>query len=152
VNSIGQNAGCPQSQKVVYMGVAADCEYTQQYGSPQNATTQILTNWNTASALYKVYTFSSCPSFRPTTCSCRPPLTLVLGLLSSKCKIHRECSSPVYIYPGSFPLFEGARALPILPFRGTWIAIVASHSMIVCPYSQAGEDRRVTTVPVFGIS
>jgi len=53
-SSIGQNAGCPQSQKVIYMGVAADCEYTQQYGSPQNATTQILTNWNTASALYKV--------------------------------------------------------------------------------------------------
>ena len=97
MNSIGQNAGCPQSQKVVYMGVAADCEYTQQYGSSQNATTQILTNWNTASALYKVYTFSSCPSFRPTTCSCRPPLTLVLGLLSSKCKIHRECS-----YPGPY--------------------------------------------------
>lgn len=36
------------------MGVAADCEYTQQYGTPQNATMQILTNWNTASALYKV--------------------------------------------------------------------------------------------------
>jgi hypothetical protein len=52
-SSIGQNAGCPQSQKVIYMGVAADCEYTQQYGSTQNATTQILTNWNTASALYK---------------------------------------------------------------------------------------------------
>jgi hypothetical protein len=36
------------------MGVAADCEYTNQYGSQQNATMQILTNWNTASALYKV--------------------------------------------------------------------------------------------------
>lgn len=36
------------------MGVAADCEYTSQYGGSQNATQQILTNWNTASALYKV--------------------------------------------------------------------------------------------------
>jgi len=40
------------------MGVAADCRYTQQYGTQQNATTQILTNWNTASALYKVNTYS----------------------------------------------------------------------------------------------
>ncbi|KAA1468447.1 hypothetical protein DENSPDRAFT_814694 [Dentipellis sp. KUC8613] len=52
-DDIGQTGGCPTSQKVVYMGVAADCEYTQHYGSQQNATTQILTVWNTASALYK---------------------------------------------------------------------------------------------------
>ncbi|KAI0641152.1 Metallo-peptidase family M12B Reprolysin-like-domain-containing protein [Trametes meyenii] len=51
--SIGQTAGCPTSQRIVYMGVAADCEYTSKYGSPQNATQQIITNWNTASALYK---------------------------------------------------------------------------------------------------
>lgn len=38
------------------MGVASDCKYTQQYGNTQNATTNILTNWNTASALYKVNT------------------------------------------------------------------------------------------------
>ncbi|ETW87646.1 Metallo peptidase M12B [Heterobasidion irregulare TC 32-1] len=35
------------------MGVAADCTYVQQYGSAQNATQQILHDWNTASALYK---------------------------------------------------------------------------------------------------
>ncbi|KAI0668683.1 Metallo-peptidase family M12B Reprolysin-like-domain-containing protein [Trametes maxima] len=51
--SIGQTAGCPTSQRIVYMGVAADCEYTSKYGSEQNATQQIITNWNTASALYK---------------------------------------------------------------------------------------------------
>ncbi|KAI0656792.1 Metallo-peptidase family M12B Reprolysin-like-domain-containing protein [Cubamyces menziesii] len=50
---IGQTAGCPTTQKIVYMGVAADCEYTSVYGSPSNATQQIITNWNTASALYK---------------------------------------------------------------------------------------------------
>lgn len=36
------------------MGVAADCEYTNSYGGQANATQQILTDWNTASALYKV--------------------------------------------------------------------------------------------------
>ena len=35
------------------MGVAADCEYVQLYGSQENATQQILNDWNTASALYK---------------------------------------------------------------------------------------------------
>jgi hypothetical protein len=35
------------------MGVAADCMYTQKYGSHSNATRQILTNWNSASSLYK---------------------------------------------------------------------------------------------------
>ena len=51
------------------MGVAADCVYTSGYGSQTNATTHILTVWNTASALYKVlvYGFSSEP----------PRLTLV---------------------------------------------------------------------------
>ncbi|KAI0089873.1 Metallo-peptidase family M12-domain-containing protein [Irpex rosettiformis] len=52
-NNIGQSTGCPTNQKVVYMGVAADCVYTSQYGSAQNATQQIITNFNTASALYK---------------------------------------------------------------------------------------------------
>ena len=41
------------SQKVIYMGVAADCVYTSTYGGVQNATQQIITNFNTASALYK---------------------------------------------------------------------------------------------------
>ncbi|TFK57701.1 hypothetical protein OE88DRAFT_1709856 [Heliocybe sulcata] len=53
INNIGQNAGCPQSQKVLYMGVAADCAYTAMYGTTSNATTQILNNWNMASSLYK---------------------------------------------------------------------------------------------------
>lgn len=35
------------------MGVAADCTYTQRYGSQANATQQILNNMNLASALYK---------------------------------------------------------------------------------------------------
>ncbi|KAF9652066.1 hypothetical protein BDM02DRAFT_3162133 [Thelephora ganbajun] len=53
VDHIGDGSGCPSSQKVVYMGVAADCTYTQRYGSQTNATQQILNNWNSASALYR---------------------------------------------------------------------------------------------------
>ncbi|KAH8101428.1 Metallo-peptidase family M12-domain-containing protein [Cristinia sonorae] len=53
VDNIGSNAGCPSTQKVVYMGVAADCEYTKQYGSASNASQHIIANFNTASALYK---------------------------------------------------------------------------------------------------
>ncbi|KAJ3512734.1 hypothetical protein NLJ89_g3351 [Agrocybe chaxingu] len=53
INSIGSTAGCPSSQKVLYMGVAADCTYVSKYGGQENATSQILTNWNSASSLYK---------------------------------------------------------------------------------------------------
>jgi len=35
------------------MGVAADCTYVATYGSQEKAATQILTNWNSASSLYK---------------------------------------------------------------------------------------------------
>jgi hypothetical protein len=35
------------------MGIVADCEYTKLTGGNQNATQQILTNWNTVSLLYK---------------------------------------------------------------------------------------------------
>lgn len=52
-DNIGQRTGCPSTQQVVYMGVAADCVYTNGYGSAQNASQQIITNLNTASALYK---------------------------------------------------------------------------------------------------
>ncbi|KAF7310432.1 Zinc metalloprotease [Mycena chlorophos] len=53
VNNIGQTAGCPTTQKVLYMGVAADCEYVTNYGGHDNATTQILNDWNSASSLYR---------------------------------------------------------------------------------------------------
>ncbi|KAJ7071593.1 zinc metalloprotease, partial [Mycena amicta] len=53
VNNIGQTIGCPNTQKVLYMGVAADCVFTQKYGSHANATSKILNDWNSASSLYK---------------------------------------------------------------------------------------------------
>ncbi|GJN92635.1 hypothetical protein Rhopal_005670-T1 [Rhodotorula paludigena] len=53
INSIGSTAGCPKSAMVVFVGVAADCTYTQAYGSPAAAREQILTDFNQASALYQ---------------------------------------------------------------------------------------------------
>ncbi|TFK19898.1 zinc metalloprotease [Coprinopsis marcescibilis] len=50
---IGQTAGCPRTQKVIYMGVAADCEYVAKQNGEEAAKRQILRTWNTASALYK---------------------------------------------------------------------------------------------------
>jgi hypothetical protein len=101
------------------MGVAADCEYTQQYGSLQNATTQILTNWNTASALYKVYKSSPEAFFRPTTYSCRPPSTSLLALSSSRCKMCRECMFQVHFDPRSLTLIERcpSTADPAIPWN-----------------------------------
>ncbi|TRM62928.1 Metallo-peptidase family M12B Reprolysin-like-domain-containing protein [Schizophyllum amplum] len=52
-NSINNTDGCPKVQKVLYMGVAADCKYVAKYGTKENATQQILSDWNMASALYK---------------------------------------------------------------------------------------------------
>ncbi|KAG6849798.1 hypothetical protein H0H93_005048 [Arthromyces matolae] len=52
-SSIGSSDGCPKTQKVLYMGVAADCNYVTIYGTQENATRQILTDWNSASNLYK---------------------------------------------------------------------------------------------------
>lgn len=43
------------------MGVAADCKFVQQYGSRDNATSQIINDWNTAGSLYKVRFFFSLP-------------------------------------------------------------------------------------------
>ncbi|KAF8887708.1 Metallo-peptidase family M12-domain-containing protein [Infundibulicybe gibba] len=53
IGHIGQTAGCPSTQKILFMGVAADCSYTLKYGGQENATKQILTDWNSASTLYK---------------------------------------------------------------------------------------------------
>ncbi|KAK1227181.1 hypothetical protein PQX77_009815 [Marasmius sp. AFHP31] len=52
-DSIGQTAGCPNSQRILYMGVAADCVYVSRYGSTKAASEKILSDWNSASSLYK---------------------------------------------------------------------------------------------------
>ncbi|KAL0067913.1 hypothetical protein AAF712_005081 [Marasmius tenuissimus] len=52
-DTIGKTDGCPKDQRLIYMGVAADCVYVSKYGSQANATDKILNDWNSASALYK---------------------------------------------------------------------------------------------------
>jgi hypothetical protein len=45
-------AGCPTSQRVLYMGVAADCTYVKYYQTADNARTQIINDWNSVSSVY----------------------------------------------------------------------------------------------------
>ncbi|KAI8141972.1 Metallo-peptidase family M12-domain-containing protein [Fennellomyces sp. T-0311] len=45
-------AGCPATKKIAYIGAAADCTYARHYQSPQNARTQIINDFNTASGVY----------------------------------------------------------------------------------------------------
>ena len=62
---------CPSKTKILYMGVAADCTYVQNYGGEEKALAQIVNNWNQASKIYldsfnvllgisRVYLQSSC--------------------------------------------------------------------------------------------
>ncbi|TYJ53027.1 hypothetical protein B9479_006357 [Cryptococcus floricola] len=53
IDSINSTSGCPNTQKIVYMGVALDCTYIASYGSTDAARTQVLNDWNQVSALYK---------------------------------------------------------------------------------------------------
>ncbi|GAA5870119.1 hypothetical protein JCM1840_003589 [Sporobolomyces johnsonii] len=53
INSIGSTSGCPKSAMVVYVGVAADCTYTETFESSAAARTQILTDFNSVSAVYQ---------------------------------------------------------------------------------------------------
>ncbi|KAI8338854.1 Metallo-peptidase family M12-domain-containing protein [Chlamydoabsidia padenii] len=45
--------GCPTSRKIAYMGAAADCTYTKYYESKQQAQLQIISDWNSVSALFE---------------------------------------------------------------------------------------------------
>ena len=53
MSSIGSTSGCPKAQKVAFVGVAADCTYTNNYASAEQARTQLLTDFNSASSLYQ---------------------------------------------------------------------------------------------------
>ncbi|KAJ2011274.1 hypothetical protein IWW57_006674, partial [Coemansia sp. S610] len=46
-------AGCPAARKILYMGAAADCSYVTSYQSQDKARTQMLSDWNQASAVYE---------------------------------------------------------------------------------------------------
>lgn len=53
VDSIGSTNGCPTDQRVLFIGVAADCTAVQSYGSQDEARQQILAEMNTVSGLYQ---------------------------------------------------------------------------------------------------
>ncbi|ORZ11220.1 Metallo-peptidase family M12-domain-containing protein [Absidia repens] len=46
-------SGCPTTKQIAYMGAAADCTYTKYYQSKQQAQLQIISDWNSVSALYE---------------------------------------------------------------------------------------------------
>jgi hypothetical protein len=74
------------------MGVAADCEYVNHYGSQANASKQILTNWNTASVLYKVREREFSVFCHLVLTETRTPSTSALESLNFRFKILRKTS------------------------------------------------------------
>lgn len=53
IDFIGSNEGCPKDPKIVYMGVALDCNYVQRHGGAEPAREQVLNNFNSITALYR---------------------------------------------------------------------------------------------------
>lgn len=53
LGTIGLTDGCPSARKVLYIGVAADCNYVSKYGSQDSARLAILNDVNTVSELYE---------------------------------------------------------------------------------------------------
>ncbi|SNX84445.1 related to ADAM protease ADM-B [Melanopsichium pennsylvanicum] len=52
-NVIGSTAGCPNSARVVYAGIASDCAHTERIGSQDDTRREILKNMNSVSNLYR---------------------------------------------------------------------------------------------------
>ena len=52
-STIGQSAGCPTTRKVALVGVATDCSYTGTFPNSSAAHQNVITQMNTASALYE---------------------------------------------------------------------------------------------------
>ncbi|KAK3698920.1 hypothetical protein LTR37_016707 [Vermiconidia calcicola] len=52
-SSIGSTAGCPTTNKVALVGVATDCTYSSDFGSDQEMRENIISQINTASALWE---------------------------------------------------------------------------------------------------
>ena len=128
------------------MGVAADCEYTSNYGTAQNATQAIITNWNTASALYKVCRILSRSIPNVLTQAYRQPSKLVLVSLSWTSK---SPSKPehIHIFDAVLTLKPpGVRALLPPTHPGILLVQTISPSTIAFRSSLNGEERRVTMV------
>lgn len=53
VSTIGNSAGCPSTRKVALVGVATDCTYTSAFNSTESVRQNVISQMNTASALYE---------------------------------------------------------------------------------------------------
>lgn len=53
VSTIGNSAGCPTTRKVALVGVATDCTYTNSFNSTETVRQNVISQMNTASALYE---------------------------------------------------------------------------------------------------
>ena len=149
---IGQTTGCPTSQRIVYMGVAADCEYTSKYGSTSNATQAIITNWNTASALYKVSGIQTVLRARADPHSVNfPSQPWYRRASSTRANVRfaptrlRSSSANIFVITTTDVLHPQLRM-----HLGTSLARRPSPSTTGSPFSRAGVGRRVTMVPASG--
>ncbi|MCJ1403400.1 hypothetical protein MMC11_006623 [Xylographa trunciseda] len=52
-SSIGSTNGCPNTRKVALVGVATDCSYTASFNSSESAHANVITQINSASAVYE---------------------------------------------------------------------------------------------------
>lgn len=64
------------------MGVAADCTYVSNYGSPQNATKAILSDWNSATARYKVRSIIAVQFSPSVLITCQSTFNVSLGIVT----------------------------------------------------------------------
>ncbi|KAF2764383.1 zincin [Teratosphaeria nubilosa] len=53
VSTIGNSGGCPNTRKVALVGVATDCTYTNSFNSTESVRQNVISQINTASALYE---------------------------------------------------------------------------------------------------
>lgn len=53
INYIGLKDGCPKDPQIVYVGVALDCNYVQNYGGTEQAREQVLNNFNSITSVYR---------------------------------------------------------------------------------------------------
>jgi hypothetical protein len=53
VSTIGQTSGCPSTRKIALVGVATDCSYTASFADLNATRNNIITQMNSASALYE---------------------------------------------------------------------------------------------------
>jgi len=53
ISSIGNTNGCPNARKVALVGIATDCTYTASFNSSESARQNVITQINSASALYE---------------------------------------------------------------------------------------------------